>query len=84
MKPEDYVKLPYHRVFIYDVESGGFTAFVFEFPGCVTEDETIHKANNRLNRTIESWVEAALSLGQTIPEPCEDFWKGALKCLGRK
>lgn len=84
MEPKDYLKLPYHRVFVKDEESGWYTSFIFEFPGCISQGENIQEANEMLEDAAEAWIEAALDLGQTIPEPCENFWRGALKCLGIK
>ena len=65
----DYLKQPYTRIVIPDSETGTFTAQILEFPGCISEGKTIKEAYERLERIAESWIEAALSLGQTIPTP---------------
>jgi predicted RNase H-like HicB family nuclease len=65
----DYLKLPYTRIILPDSETGTFTAEILEFPGCISEGKTIEETYERLERVAESWIEAALSLGQTIPKP---------------
>ena len=66
---EEYLKRPYARVLIPDEDAGGFTAFIKEFPGCIAEGDSADEALGRLDNTALGWIEAALYLGQTIPEP---------------
>ncbi|MDY6833802.1 MAG: type II toxin-antitoxin system HicB family antitoxin [Chloroflexota bacterium] len=66
---------PYLRVFIYDEESSGYTAMVLEFPGCITEGETIGEANRMLEEAAELWVQAAKDMRQDIPEPAGKLLK---------
>ena len=70
--PNEYLKAPYCRVVIPDHETGTYTARVMEFPGCVTQGDTIVQAHERLERAAEDWIRAALDLGQTIPSPAEE------------
>jgi antitoxin HicB len=69
---KDYLKLPYTREILPDFELGGFTALIREFPGCVTQGETVAEAYEYLEDAAFSWIEAALALGQDIPQPCSD------------
>ncbi len=69
--PKDYLKEPYARVLTPDEESGGYTAEILEFPGCVTEGDTADEALRNLEDAAEGWIEAALNAGQDIPEPSE-------------
>ena len=69
--PRDYLKRPYARVLTPDEEYGGYTAEILEFPGCVTEGDTAAEALENLEAAAEAWVEAALSMGQEIPEPSD-------------
>lgn len=69
---KDYLKLPYSREILPDSEFGGFTALIREFPGCVTQGETVTEAYEYLEDAASSWIEAALSLGQEIPPPYSD------------
>jgi predicted RNase H-like HicB family nuclease len=65
---QDYLQQPYARVLVPEA-SGGFSARIFEFPGCVAEGETREETLEALERAAESWVDVALDLGHTIPEP---------------
>lgn len=68
MNAADYLKLPYTRRITPD-EAGGYVATIQEFPGLIAEGETVDEAIANLESAAESWVEAALETGQTIPEP---------------
>jgi predicted RNase H-like HicB family nuclease len=68
----EYLKKPYTRALIPDEESGTFTARIIEFPGCVAEGATASEAYERLEAAAESWIEAALEMGQDIPPPAAD------------
>ena len=68
MEPEDYVKLPYSRVFIPE-ESGGYSCSVLELPGCFSCGDTLEEAWNMINDAIVCWVDASLDLGHEIPTP---------------
>jgi predicted RNase H-like HicB family nuclease len=69
--PRDYLKRPYARVLTPDEEYGGYTAEILEFPGCVTEGDTADEALGNLEDAAEAWIEAALNMGQDIPEPSD-------------
>lgn len=62
------LKKPYARILIPD-ETGKFTAEILEFPGCFAYGDTPEDALQHLERSAESWIEAALEQGQEIPEP---------------
>jgi predicted HicB family RNase H-like nuclease len=66
---KDYLKQPYSRVVIPDEETGTFTGQILEFPGCISEGNTLQETYERLEETALSWIEAALDLGHDIPEP---------------
>lgn len=66
---EKIVARPYRRVLIPDPEVGGYTAMIEEFPGCIAEGDSGEEALRNLESVAESWLEAALELGQSIPEP---------------
>ncbi|AHX13364.1 antitoxin HicB [Dyella jiangningensis] len=59
---------PYARRLTPD-ESGGYTATIQEFPGCIAEGDTPNEALNNLEDAAASWIQAQLALGQTVPEP---------------
>lgn len=64
------LKLPYRRILTPD-PSGGFTATIHEFPGCIGYGETADLAIQDLERNAESWIAAAKETGYPIPEPVE-------------
>jgi predicted RNase H-like HicB family nuclease len=69
---KDYLKLPYTREIIPDLETGTFTGLIREFPGCVTQGDTPSETYEFLEDVAASWIEAALRLGQSIPQPTDD------------
>lgn len=71
MESREYLKRPYHRVIIPDIDSGTYTAYILEFPGCITQGNTPHLAYYNLEHVALSWIEAALGMEQDIPEPQE-------------
>lgn len=68
MKSEDYLNKPYARRLTPD-ETGGFVATIQELPGCIAEGDTADEALYNLEQAAVSWIAAARSLGQEIPEP---------------
>jgi len=70
--PRGLLKKPYGRVLIPDEESGTYTARLMEFPGCFAEGDSPAEAYERLETAAESWIEAALEMGQAIPPPAAD------------
>ena len=77
----DYLKRPYARVLTPDEEYGGYTAEILEFPGCVTEGDTADEALENLEEAAEGWIEAALNIGQQIPEPSDSQGYGGRVAL---
>lgn len=77
--PEDYLKDPYSRVIIPDEETGSYTAQIIEFPGCIAEADTLDEAYKNLEEAAKGWIQAALDMGQTIPQPsCETKYSGKI------
>jgi predicted RNase H-like HicB family nuclease len=71
--PRDYLRRPYARVLTPDDETGTYTAEILEFPGCIAQGETPDEAYERLESAAAGWVEAALDMGQEIPEPSDPY-----------
>ena len=72
MTPEEFLRRPYTRVLIPDSESGTFAAMIPEFPGCISQGDSPDEAYGRLHEAALAWIEAALDLGQPIPDPQEE------------
>ena len=68
-KVPELLKQPYARILTPDTESGTYAAQILEFPGCVAQGDTPDEAYANLENAAEGWIEAALDLGQEIPEP---------------
>jgi antitoxin HicB len=66
---EKYLELPYKLIIIRDKESGTFTGKVLEFPGCISQGDTVDEVYKNLSEAAKSWIIAALDMGQEIPEP---------------
>jgi len=71
--PRDYLKMPYARVLTPDDETGTYTAEILEFPGCIAQGDTPEEAYEHLENAAAGWIEAASSMGQTIPEPSDPY-----------
>jgi predicted RNase H-like HicB family nuclease len=68
MTPAEYLKLTYGRTIYYE-DDGSFRAEIIDLPGCIAVGDTVLEALANLECVAESWIEAALDLGQVIPYP---------------
>lgn len=50
-------------------DGGGFSAFVPDLPGCMSDGDTPEEAIANVQDAIASWIEAATDLGRSIPRP---------------
>lgn len=66
---EQYLREPYARILTPDPETNTYTAQIMEFPGCVAQGDSPEEAYANLERTAGGWIQAALDMGQLIPEP---------------
>jgi predicted RNase H-like HicB family nuclease len=55
-----------------DHEDGGWVCEVPSLPGCATQGDTREQALRNVQDAIEAWIEAAQSLGRTVPEDTQD------------
>ena len=69
-KAEEILRKPYARM-IFPEDDGTFRGEVLEFPGCIVSGESAPEALCNLEEAANSWVSAAIELGQTIPEPVD-------------
>ena len=59
-----------YAIFLYwSDEDVAFIAEVPELPGCMADGPTYAEAVANAEVVIQEWIEAALELGRTIPEP---------------
>lgn len=66
-----YMSLPYREVIKAD-PNGGFVGHIAELPGCITQAETKNTLLDMLDDAKQSWLEAALADGISIPEPARE------------
>lgn len=59
----------YEIILYWSDEDVAFIAEVPELPGCMADGPTYAEAVANAEVVIQEWIEAALELGRTIPEP---------------
>jgi predicted RNase H-like HicB family nuclease len=64
-----YLKLPYQIVLEEDLEVGGYTAYIEELPGCITQGETLDETIENIHEAKELWLEIVFEQGEEIPYP---------------
>lgn len=50
-------------------EGGGFSSYVLDLPGCMSDGETPQEAFLNAQDAIACWIEAAQELDRPIPAP---------------
>ncbi|MBF0626840.1 MAG: type II toxin-antitoxin system HicB family antitoxin [Magnetococcales bacterium] len=59
----------YEIILYWSKEDNAFVAEVPELPGCMADGFTRQEAIANAERIIEEWLQTALELGRSIPEP---------------
>jgi predicted RNase H-like HicB family nuclease len=62
-------ELRYEVIIYWSDEDQAFIAEVPELPGCAADGATYQEAIANAEVVIREWVETALELGRTVPEP---------------
>lgn len=62
-------ELRYEVVIYWNNEDQAFIAEVPELPGCAADGATYQEAIANAEVVIREWIETALELGRTVPEP---------------
>lgn len=65
---EYYMNLPYTIELIPEPE-GGWCVALKEFPGCLSEGDTVDEAIDMIHDAMRGWLEISLEEGHNIPEP---------------
>ncbi|WP_428664232.1 type II toxin-antitoxin system HicB family antitoxin [Runella sp.] len=61
---------PKYEIIIYWSQTDeAFIAEIPELPGCMADGQTYREALENAEIIINEWIETALELGRTIPEP---------------
>ena len=59
----------YEIIIHWSDEDQAFLAEVSEWPGCMADGPTRREAMDNIEQIIAEWIETAVSLGRSIPEP---------------
>ncbi len=59
----------YEVIIYWSKDDDAFIAEVPELPGCAADGKTRSEALTNVELIIQEWIETALSLGRSIPEP---------------
>jgi len=59
----------YELLIYWSNEDNAFIVEVPELPGCMADGATYQEAAANAERVIGEWVETAMELGRSIPEP---------------
>ena len=59
----------YEIIIYWSKEESSFIAEVPELSGCMADGKSYMEALQNVQVVISEWVETAMSLGRTIPEP---------------
>jgi len=59
----------YEIIIYWSKEDNSFIAEVPELAGCMADGSSYMEALQNVQVVINEWIETALSLGRTIPEP---------------
>jgi predicted RNase H-like HicB family nuclease len=60
--------LKYHAAY-YEIEDGWYMAKVLDFPGAVSQGQTLNSARRMIRDALRSMVEWYLEDGQPLPRP---------------
>lgn len=73
-KVREYMKKPYKIYLLREPDGDGWTAGIEEFPGCITQGDTLEEVMRNLEEAKELYIETALMRGKTLPEPKETLF----------
>ena len=59
----------YEIILYWSDEDEAYIAEVPELPGCAADGPSYQEAIENVEDVIEGWIETALEMGRTIPEP---------------
>jgi predicted RNase H-like HicB family nuclease len=63
------MKIKYELVIYWSEVDRAFLVEVPELPGCMTDGKTYQEAVQNAEVIIQEWMDTAISLGRSIPEP---------------
>jgi len=63
------VENKYEIIIFWSAEDGAFVADVPELPGCMAHGSSHADALANAEQAVTLWIETAVSLGRSVPEP---------------
>lgn len=63
------MSIKYELIVYWSEEDHCFVVEVPELTGCMADGETYEQAVTNARQIIEEWIEIALQLGRSVPEP---------------
>lgn len=61
-------------VLVHDAEEGGYWAEVPEFPGCLSQGETLDELERNIREAIEAWLASEREDGNVIVDSPARRW----------
>jgi predicted RNase H-like HicB family nuclease len=61
-------------VLVHDAEEGGYWAEVPEFPGCLSQGETLDELERNIREAIEAWLVSEREDGHVIADGSVRRW----------
>jgi len=59
----------YEVIVFWSAEDSAYIAEVPELPGCMADGTSYEDAISSVQKVIQEWIDTAVELGRTIPEP---------------
>jgi len=59
----------YEIIIFWSSEDNAYVAEVPELPGCMADGNTYQEALANAEQIIDEWIETAIKLGRSIPQP---------------
>ena len=59
----------YEVIVFWSAEDSAYIAEVPELPGCMADGASYEDAISSVQKVIQEWIDTALALGCTVPEP---------------
>lgn len=59
----------YEIIIFWSYEDNAFIAEVPELPGCMADGKTYQEALENVEQIIDEWIETAIKLGRSLPQP---------------
>jgi predicted RNase H-like HicB family nuclease len=63
------MEIKYEIIIFWSHEDNAYVAEVPELPGCMADGNTYQEALSNAERIIDEWIETAMELGRSIPQP---------------